>query len=195
MDHIYRFVRMNLRWQILRHIEKSRSTIYGQTLVLDHTEKQIGDFEDAVEDKENYDEEAQKLKAVTESIKYLSAESQQIVLLYFQSGLTHQQIADRLGKSTFQVADHLNKSVKQLKNIMNVSKHEIKNNSVSGINFQTGILDCQQAKIYNLRKNYKLSFSEIATKLGLSQIQVQQHYIKAHQLLKSRSVQKSNYRF
>ncbi|GLU51553.1 hypothetical protein Dfri01_10140 [Dyadobacter frigoris] len=195
LPHIYRFIRMNLRWQILRHIEKSRHTIYGKTLFLDHLEKRIGDFEDLIEDKETGEEAVKKLDMATESMQYLPPESQQVVSLYFQKGLTHKQIADRLGKSTFQISDQLSKSVKQLKNIMNVSKQEIKDNLVSGINFQAGILDCQQSKIYDLRKNHKLSFSEIATKLGLSQIQVQQDYIKAHQILQNQSVQKSYNRF
>lgn len=195
LPHIYRFIRMNLRWQILRHIEKSRHTIYGQTQFLDHIEKRIGDVEDQVEDKESCEEQIQMLKMATESMQYLSAESHQVVSLYFQNGLTHKQIADRLGTSTFQVSDQLSKSVKQLKSILHVSKEEIKNNSVSNFNFQAGILDYQQSKIYELRKNHKLSFREIATKLGLSQIQVQQHYIKAHQLLQSCSYQKSKYRF
>lgn len=195
LPHIYRFIRMNLRWQILRHIEKSRHTIYGKTLFLDHIEKRIGDFEDLIEDRETWEEEIKKLDMATESMQYLSAESQQVVSLYFQKGLTHKQIADRLGKSTFQVSDQLSKSVKQLKNIMNISKQEIKNDVLSSINFQTGILDYQQTKIYDLRKNHKLSFSEIATKLGLSQIEAQQHYIKAHQLMHCQSAQKSNNQF
>jgi RNA polymerase sigma factor (sigma-70 family) len=195
LPHIYRFIRMNLRWQILQHIEKSRHTIYGQTLFLDHIEKRIGDFEDQIEEKENCEEEIKKLEMAIDSMQYLSAESQQIVSLYFQKGLTHKQIADRLGKSTFQVSEQLNKSVKQLKSMVLISKKVTKINSVSGINQQTGILDYQQSKVYDLRKNHKLPFSEIATKLGLSQIQVQQHYLNAHQLLQSRSVQKSNNRF
>ena len=195
LPHIYRFIRMNLRWQILRHIEKSHHTIYGQTLFLDHIEKRIGDFEDLIEDKETWEEEIKKLDMATESMQYLSAESRQIVSLYFQKGFTHKQIADRLGKSTFQVSEQLSKSVKQIKRIVHVSKKEVKNNSVKGINLRTGILDSQQSKIYDLRKNHKLSFKEIATKLGLSQIQVQQHYIKAHQFLQSCSDQKSNYRY
>jgi RNA polymerase sigma factor (sigma-70 family) len=195
LPHIFRFIRMNLRWQILRHIEKSRHTIYGQTLFLDHLEKRIDDLEDTVEDKENCDEEVQKLKAATESIKYLSAEAQQVVSLYFQEGLTHKQIADRLGKNTVQISEQLNKTVKQIRSIVHTSKKEIKNNSVRGIKFQIEILNCQQSKVYDLRKNHKLTFSEIATKLGLSQTQVQQHYIKALQLLQSQSVQKLNSRF
>ncbi|WP_228102067.1 sigma factor-like helix-turn-helix DNA-binding protein [Dyadobacter subterraneus] len=195
LPHIYRFIRMNLRWQILRNIEKSRHTIYGQTLFVDHLDKRIGDFEDLIDDKETWEEEIKKLDMTTESMQYLSAESRQIVSLYFLKGFTHKQIADRLGKSIFHVSEQLSKSVKQIKSIVHVSKKEIKNNSVKGINLQTGILDPQQSKIYDLRKNHKLSFREIANKLGLPQTQVQQHYIKAHQLLQSQSVQKSNNRF
>ncbi|WP_255713734.1 RNA polymerase sigma factor [Dyadobacter sp. CY356] len=195
LPHIYRFVRMNVRWQILRYIEKSRHSIYGQTSSLDQIEKAIVDFEDLVEEREAFEEEIRNLKTVTETIKYLSNESQQILSLYFQKGLTHKQIAERLGKTTFQISDQLSKSVKQIKSIIHVSKEKIINNSANGIKFGKEISDCQQSKVYELRKNYKLSFDEIATKLGLSQNEVHQHYIKAHQLLQSQSVQKSNNRF
>jgi RNA polymerase sigma factor (sigma-70 family) len=195
LPHIYRFIRMNLRWQILRHIEKSRKSIYGQTLFLDQIEKTIADFEDHVEDEESLDEYSRKLKDITECIKCLSAESQLIVSLHFEKGLTHKQIAERLGKSTFQVSDQLNKSVKQIKNMVLGSKTEVKNSSGKDIHSIGGILSCQQSKIYELRRNHSLSFGEIATKLGLSQNQTQQHYIRAHQLLQSQSEKKSTKRF
>jgi len=195
LPHIYRFIRMNLRWQILRHIEKSRHTIYGQTLLLDQFENTIGNFEDTVENQESWEDDIQKLNTITESVKYLSSEAQQIILLHFQKGLTNKEIADRTGKTTFQVSDQLSKSVRKIKGMVHVLKKEIKNNSFKNNKVDTEIFDCQQSKIYDLRKNYKLSFDEIATKLGLSQNEVQQHYIKAHQLLQSQSVQKSNNRF
>lgn len=195
LQHIYRFIRMNLRWQILRHIENSRNSIYGQMLSLDQFEGTIGNFEDTIEEQESWKEDTQKLRITTECIRYLPADAQQIVKLHFQQDLTHKQIAARLGKSTSHVANQINKSVKQIKTMVVAALSCRPNNSACSQNITPGILDSQQFKIYDLRKNQKLSFDDIAAKLGLSRPQTQQQYIKAHQLLQNQSRQKESRRF
>ncbi|MBE9463757.1 sigma-70 family RNA polymerase sigma factor [Dyadobacter subterraneus] len=190
LPHIYRFIRLNLRWQILRHIEKSRHSIYGQTPLSDQMENTIGDFDDPIEEKESTEEDHKKLRMATESIKYLSAESQQIISLHFQKGLTYKQIGERLGKSSFQVSNQINKSVKQIKNMVHIASKSSEKNSALVNKAHEGILDSEQSIIYQLRKQQKLSFCDIAEKLGVSQLQVQQQYIQAHQLLRHQAKQK-----
>ncbi|WP_254410946.1 RNA polymerase sigma factor [Dyadobacter diqingensis] len=196
LPHIYRFIRMNLRWQILRHIEKSRHTIYGKTVLIDHFEATIGDFEDVLTDKESYENDIQNFERIAEALKYLSTDAQQIASLYFRRGLTHKQIADRLGTSTTHVSNQIKKSVEQIKNMVHAqSKRERKNLSVKKLNLDTGTLNPQQTSIYHLRKIQKLSFADIALKLGINQVQAQQQYIQAHQLLQEQNSQQKIKRF
>jgi DNA-directed RNA polymerase specialized sigma subunit len=196
LAHIYRFIRMNLRWQILRHIEQSRRTIYGQTLLVDHFDKTIGDFEDPTEDIEKCEQDILRLEMITESMKYLPLESGQIASLYFKQGLTRRQIANRLGTNTRQISCQIERSIEQIKSIVHAAP--IKNHSLSQtqqVCIKPDILDDQQAMVYDLRKNHKLSFGDIARRLGFPQTQVQQQYIKAHQLIEDHNAEKKTRRF
>ncbi|TKT92651.1 RNA polymerase sigma factor [Dyadobacter frigoris] len=196
LPHIYRFIRMNLRWQILRHIEKSRHSIYGKTVLIDHFESTIGDFEDVLTDKESYENDIQNLERITQALKYLSTDAQQIASLHFKQGLNHKQIADRLGTSTIQVSNQIKKSVEQIKNMVHAQgKRKPKDLSVKKLNPDTESLNTQQTSIYQLRKIRKMSFGDIALKLGMNQVQVQQQYIHAHQLLKNQNSQQKVNRF
>jgi RNA polymerase sigma factor (sigma-70 family) len=196
LSHIYRFIRMNLRWQILRHIEKSRHTIYGQTVLIDHFEATIGDFEDVLLDKESYENDVQNFEKITEALKYLSTDAQQIAFLHFKQGLTHKQIADRLGASTIHVSNIIKKSVEQIKNIVHAQgERKPKDLSVKKLNLDSEPLNAQQTSIYQLRKIRKMSFADIALKLGMNQAHVQLQYIQAHQLLKNQNSQQKVNRF
>ena len=194
LPHIYRFIRMNLRWQILRHIEKSRHTIYGQTVLIDHFEATIGDFEDVLVDKESYENDIQNFEKITEALKYLSTDAQQIASLLFKQGLTHKQIADRLGTSTIHVSNQIKKSVEQIKNMVHVQRKP-KDLSIKKSNLDMEPLNAQQTSIYQLRKIQRMSFADIALKLGMNQTQVQQQYIQAHQLLKNQNTKQKVNRF
>lgn len=196
LPHIYRFIRMNLRWQILRHIEKSRHTIYGKTIFIDHFESTIGDFEDVLIDKECYENDIQNFERITQALKYLSTDAQQIASLYFRRGLTHKQIADRLGTSIIHVSNQIKKSVEQIKNMVHARGiREPKNLSIKKLDLHTEPLNSQQTSIYHLRKIQKLSFADIAWKLGINQVQAQQQYIQAHQLLQEQNSQQKIKRF
>jgi RNA polymerase sigma factor (sigma-70 family) len=182
LPHTYRFIRMNLRWQILRHIEKSRHTIYGKTVSIDHFEAIIGDFEDVLTDKESYENDIQNFERITQALKYLSTDTQQIASLHFKQGLTHKQIADRLGTSTIYVSNQIKKSVEQIKNMVHArGKTKPNDLSVKNLNPDMEPLNAQQTSIYQLRKIRKMSFADIALKLGMNQAHVQQQYIQAHQ--------------
>ena len=196
LPHAYRFIRMNLRWQILRHIEKSRHSIYGKTVLIDHFESTMGDFEDVLTDKESYENDIQNLERITQALKYLSTDAQQIASLHFKQGLNHKQIADRLGTSTIQVSNQIKKSVEQIKNMVHAQgKTKPKDLSVKKLNPDTESLNTQQTSIYQLRKIRKMSFADIALHLGMNQVQVQQQYIQAHQLLKNQNSQQKVNRF
>jgi RNA polymerase sigma factor (sigma-70 family) len=194
LPHIYRFIRMNLRWQILRHIEKSRHSIYGQTVLIDHFEATVGDFEDVLVDKECYENDIKNFERITQALKYLSTDAQQIASLHFKQGLTHKQIADRLGTSTIRVSNQIKKSVERIKNMVH-AQSKSKDLSVQKLNPDMEPLNVQQTLIYQLRKIRKMSFADIALNLGMNQAQVQQQYIQAHRLLKNQNSQQKVNRF
>ena len=137
-------------------------------------------------DRESYENDSQRLEKVSETMQYLSAESQHITSLHFKQGLTHKQIADRLGSSTIHVSNQIKKSVEQIKNMVH-AQSKPKELSAKELNLDTKPLNSQQTSIYQLRKIQRMSFADIALKLGINQIQVQQQYIQAHQLLKSQN--------
>ena len=196
LPHIYRFIRMNLRWQILRHIEKSRHSIFSQIILIDHFEATVGDFEDVLVDKECFENDIKNFERITQALKYVSTDAQQIASLHFKQGLTHKQIADRLGTSTIHVSNQIKKSVEQIKNMVHTQREtNRKDPSIKKSNLNTEHLNAQQTSIYQLRKIRKMSFADIALKFGMNQAQVQQQYIQAHQLLKNQHTQQKVNRF
>ena len=196
LAHIYRFMRMNLRWQILRHIEKSPNTTQGQTILIDHFEKRLGDFQDLDCNPDLSGDELIKIKSALEAINYLPLEAQNITTLYFKKGLTHKQIAERLGKSTFYISSQIENSVDKIRNIMHVcTGKQMINRPDKQSKMPVTILDSEQSEIYVLRKNDRLSFNEISKRLKIPVLQAQQQYIKAHQLLQNQSSQKAGRHF
>lgn len=185
LPHAYRFIRMNLRWQILKQIQKPNYQIYRQSVFIDHFEKTYGEFVD-LDLSEQTEQEQKKSSEVSRIIQYLSGQRQLIATLYFIEGLSLKQISQRLRCNSLHVSNEIEKIVEQIKKIVQVKKSSaLKVEAPVKQYAYSHILNYQQATVYTLRQEQKLSFASIASQLGWCQNQVQQHYIQAYQLVKA----------
>lgn len=185
LAHAYRFVRMNLRWQVLRQIQKTPYQVYRQMVFIDHFETTVGDFEDQA-DLSVPEHTHEKLEEASKAMSYLPDERQMIATLYFKQGLTRQQIAQRLGSTSAHISGEIEKSVEQIKKMVLLKRNpKPRVQQQSEPDVYAHILTRQQASVYALRQAHKMSFAEIANRLGYGQSQVQQHYIQAYQLVKN----------
>lgn len=182
LPHAYRFIRMNLRWQVLKQIQRTPYQIYRKMEFIDHFEKTFGEFEDVTDATEKYTEQ-KRIEELSKVMQYLSGKRQLIATLHFIDGLSQRQIAERLRCNTLHVSNEIEKSVEQIKKMVRVPSY-VEQNQVKQYPY-SHILNQPQSTVYTLRQEQKMSFEGIATQLGWCQNQVQQHYIQAYQLVKN----------
>jgi RNA polymerase sigma factor (sigma-70 family) len=186
LPHAYRFMRMNLRWQVLKHIQKTSYQLYRQMVSIDYHSGTVGELADMAESFEN-ELEPQRLDELTKAMNCLTERRQLIARLHFIQGLTSKQIAQRVGSSTMHINSEIQHSTLQIKKMVQTrpKSNYASKPLVSDSHLTIKLLSVEQAKIYQLRKEHKKSFAEISKILGHPQQQVQQHYIQAHQLVKA----------
>jgi len=182
LPHAYRFIRLNLRWQVLKHIQKPAYQIYRKMTEIDHLEPFLGEkpdldsfFTDGTERK--------RWNEISKAISFLPKQRQLIASLHFQDGHSPSEVAKRIGTSSLHVTSEIQKAVEDLKRIV-APRASIPTRQAKQSFPYDHILSSEQAQVFELRQDQKKSFADIASILGYPQTQVQQHYIKAYQLIK-----------
>ncbi|REA58211.1 hypothetical protein DSL64_21625 [Dyadobacter luteus] len=183
--HAYHYIRMNLRWQVLKQIQKPNYQIYRQSLHIDYFEKTFGELVDTQPSQDSGIEQ-KRIEELKKVMQYLSDKRQLIATLHFIDGLPARQIAERLKSSTHHISTEIEKSVEQLRQIVQVRKSSSPKEKQPIKDYPySHILSQPQATVYALRQEQKMSFAGIASQLGWCQNQVQQHYIQAYQVVKT----------
>jgi DNA-directed RNA polymerase specialized sigma24 family protein len=183
LPHAYRFIRLNLRWQVLKHIQKPAYQIYRKMTEIDHLEPFLGEkpdldsfFADGTERK--------RWNEISKAISFLPKQRQLIANLHFQDGHSPREVAKRIGASSLHVTSEIQKAVEDLKRIV-APRASIPTRQAKQPYPYDHILTSEQAAVFELRQDQKKSFADIASTLGYPQTEVQQHYIKAYQLIKN----------
>jgi len=183
LPHAYRFIRLNLRWQVLKQVQKPAYQIYRRMIEIDHLEPFLGEKPE-VECYFSGDSEGKRWDEISKAISYLPRQRQLIASLHFQEGYSPREVAKRIGSSTVQVTSEIQKSIEELKKIV-APRPVITIKQAAHYNPFGHILSREQVAVFHLRQEQKKSFADIASILGYPQTQVQQHYIKAYQLIKN----------
>lgn len=183
LSHAYRFIRLNLRWQVLKQVQKPVYQVYRRMIEIDHLEPLLGEKPDV----ESYfvdHGEGKRWDEISKAISYLPRQRQLIASLHFQEGYSPREVAKRIGSSTSHVTSEIQKSMEELKKIV-APRSAVPVKQAKQSNPYDHILSSEQAAVFQLRQEQKKSFADIASILGSPQTQVQQHYIKAYQLVKN----------
>jgi len=183
LPHAYRFIRLNLRWQLLKQVQKPAYQIYRKMTEIDHLEPFLGEkpnvesyFKDGIEGK--------RWNEITKAISFLPKQRQLIASLHFRDGHSAREVAKRIGSSTLHVTSEIQKAVEELKRMV-APRATVPIRQAKQPYPYDHILSSEQAAVFELRQDQKKSFADIASILGYPQTQVQQHYIKAYQLVKN----------
>lgn len=150
---------------------------------IDHLEAFLGEkpdldcyFADGIEGK--------RLEEISKAISFLPKQRQLIASLHFGDGHSAREVAKRIGASTLHVTSEIQKAVEELKRMVAPRATVPKRHAKRSYAYDH-ILSSEQAAVFELRQDQKKSFADIASMLGYPQTQVQQHYIKAYQLVKN----------
>ncbi|WP_188932889.1 RNA polymerase sigma factor [Dyadobacter endophyticus] len=183
LPHAYRFIRLNLRWQLLKQVQKPAYQIYRKITEIDHLESFLGENPD-VEGYFRENSEGKRWEEIARAISFLPKQRQLIASLHFQDGHSPREVAQRIGASTLHVTSEIQKAVEELKRIV-APRATVPIRQAKRPYSYDHILSGEQAAVFELRQDQKKSFADIASMLGYPQTQVQQHYIKAYQLIKN----------
>ena len=128
--------------------------------------------------------EGKRLDEISKAISFLPKQRQLIASLHFQDGHSAREVAQRIGASTLHVTSEIQKAVEELKRMV-APRATLPIRKAKQPYPYDHILSDEQAAVFALRQDQKKSFADIASILGYPQTQVQQHYIKAYQLIKN----------
>lgn len=183
LPHAYRFIRLNLRWQLLKQVRKPAYQIYRKMTEIDHLEPFLGEKSD-VEGYFKDGTEQKRWKEIEKAISFLPQQRRLIASLHFQDGHSPREVAKRIGANTLHVTSEIQKAIEELKRMVAPRATAPIRQAKQPYPYDH-ILSSEQAAVFELRQDQKKSFADIASILGYPQIQVQQHYIKAYQLVKN----------
>lgn len=183
LAHAYRFIRLNLRWQVLKHVQKPAYQLYRKMTEIDHLEPFLGERPD-LESYFSTGSDESRWDEVSNAISFLPKQRQLIASLHFYDGHNPREVAKRIGVSTLHVSNEIQKAIEDLKRIVAPRRADPTRQSRQPYPYEQ-LLSSEQAAVYALRQEQKKSFADIASILGYPQRQVQQHYIQAYQLIKN----------
>jgi RNA polymerase sigma factor (sigma-70 family) len=183
LSHAYRFIRLNLRWQVLKQVQKPSYQIYRKMTEIDHLESFLSEKPD-VKSYFSGGSEEKRWNEISKAITFLPKQRQLIASLHFRDGHSPREVAKRIGASTLHVSSEIQKAVEELKRMV-APRATVPIRQAKQTYPYDHILSSEQARVFELRQDQKKSFADIASILGYPQTQVQQHYIKAYQLIKN----------
>ncbi|WP_291033801.1 sigma factor-like helix-turn-helix DNA-binding protein [Dyadobacter sp. 50-39] len=150
---------------------------------LDHLESLLGEKPDL----DSYfadGTEGKRWEDISKAISFLPKQRQLIASLHFKDGHSPKEVARRIGATTLHVSSEIQKAVEELRKMV-APRATLPIRKAKQPYPYDHILSSEQAQVFELRQEQKKSFADIASMLGYPQTQVQQHYIKAYQLIKN----------
>jgi RNA polymerase sigma factor (sigma-70 family) len=181
LDHLTRFLKLNIRWECLAYYRIPIETLYRKAIRLNWTESwQLAspDPEDNLAQAEN------QLHLLRSMVSRLPDYRQRtVVSLYVKDGMTIGQIGQRLhispqmvGKGLTQGLDHLRLMLIQPKKQAHLAELLP---TLPPMRKPLDGLSKEQTHIITMRRDMKYSFSQIADLLKLPQPYVQKQYVEA----------------
>lgn len=189
LPHIYRFIRLNMKWHFQKYYASNRYRFYRQTFLMERPEEEAAHIADEPFATEPTPDE-QRLQQIYKVIPYLPINRQTITQLHFGYGMSHKQIAKRMGSTNTAIMLELKKCIASLKDMVGSNKpapkRRIPNKSIPVAN----TLPAAHTEVYRRRMEQGQSFDEIAAATGLCRQQVVQHYVQACKTIKQTTTRK-----
>lgn len=182
--HIFFFLRLVMKRECISYYTRPRNKFYRSINSLEYYEN-YNDYllkDDAGNEQEHLkeQEEAQKaLEKVERILPLLATKQQRLLELCLKFGFEYKAIARVMGSSTSAIYHEVQHAIEATKKIIYQGTATAKPKPII---FEGGLTETQ-AKVFELRCEQQLSFTEIAKTLGQSQKEVHQNFSLAYQYL------------
>jgi len=189
MLHLFRFIRMRVRWGCYSYLNEKRSKFQRSLMPLDFIENSNFCACDPNQEKlqDNLSEkEMERLALLENAIPYLPVNKQTILRYYLNNRLTYREIAQQFAASYQHISTEMQESIVMLKSMLVASSQD--NLFKSKAKRQpklSGHMTDMQVQIYNLRHHKKYNFERIAQEINSPLPEVINQYISANQILKT----------
>lgn len=188
MLHIFRFLRLVVRWECYAYFRSSLSR-YNKMVTfveaIDNSSRNSYDIETEELDRGRSLKDTEQLKLIYDAIPCLPQTKQRVIRLYLEYGQNPKKIAARYHKSIQAINSEVAEIVELLKFILVDSKMEQVNTGKAskGNDFEKYMSE-RHAEIYKLRKVSKYSLDKISVELKLPLEEVMTFYSEAIAIVK-----------
>lgn len=180
MRHIYCFIRQNVSWKCYTYLSNGTNRFHRRFI---HTEH-IGNLTEMPEGEE-HELADRKLKAIEEALPYLPGDRQTMMTLYFKYGYSYKRIARRFGTTNHAISLEVQRSLESLRKIVHAQKRlNDRKPPKPARQLHTEGMDEETRQVFSMRYVEKQSFADIAEKLDIPLLRVQQLYVVAHRKIK-----------
>lgn len=202
--HAYCFIRINIRWRCLSWHKNKRNEFLKHIYCDEHIDR-YAEIPPITASENGYTQKKEELlQAIDKVIPLLPPNQENIMRLYLNYGYSYKEMAKRYTTSNQRIAKEINKSIERVKKIINagkpavISQPTVKYTSLLSLSLSNKnvavkaghqndygeVLDGTRLQIFRYRYEQKMSFGEIAERISLPICDVQQEYLKAHEIIK-----------
>jgi len=186
MLHLFRFIRLCVRWGCYEYLRKKVSKFHRSFMHLEFLENShYASFnpEDEPESRYLSEKDHEHLERIEKAIPYLPANRQTIIRLYMLYGLNYKEIAQRFAAPYQHITTEIQESIESLKSMLLAPAQKqavIRKNHHDNY---TAHLPPEQVQIYKLRHQDKYSFDRISQETNRPLADVVNQYVSANQTL------------
>ncbi|MBS0027712.1 sigma-70 family RNA polymerase sigma factor [Chitinophaga sp. 2R12] len=186
MLHLFRFIRLCVRWGCYEYLRKKVSKFHSSFMYLEFLENSHhASFnpEEEVESLQLSGKDIERLERIEKAIPYLPTNRQTIIRLYMLHGLNYKEIAKRFAAPYQHITTEIQESIESLKSMLMppLPKHATIRKKYHD-NY-TAHLTPEQAQIYKLRHQDKYNFDRISQEINRPLADVVNQYVSANQTL------------
>lgn len=186
MLHLFRFIRLCVRWGCYEYLRKKISKFHRSFMHLEFLENShYASFnpEDELESRYLSGRDLERLERIEKAIPYLPANRQTIIRLYMLYGLNYKEIAKRFAAPYQHITTEIQESIESLKSMLLAPPQKQATISRNHQDNYTTYLTPEQAQIYKLRHQDKHSFDRISQETNRPLADVVNQYVLANQTL------------
>ncbi|NLU96292.1 RNA polymerase sigma factor [Chitinophaga sp. Ak27] len=186
MLHLFRFIRLCVRWGCYEYLRKKVSKFHRGFMHLEFLENShYASFnpEEEAECTHLSEKNLERLERIEKAIPYLPANRQTIIRLYMLYGLNYKEIARRFAAPYQHITTEIQESIESLKSMLLAPPQKQTTVRKNHQDNYTAHLTPDQAQIYKLRHQGKYSFDRISRETNRPLADVVNQYILANQTL------------
>jgi len=186
MLHLFRFIRLCVRWGCYEYLRKKVSKFHRSFMHLEFLENShYASFnpENEPESLHLSGKDLERLERIEKAIPYLPANRQTIIRLYMLYGLNYKEIAKRFAAPYQHITTEIQESIESLKSMLLVPPQKQTTSRKNHQDNYTAYLTPEQAQVYKLRHRDKYSFDRISQETNRPLADVVNQYVSANQTL------------